>query len=131
MFIYKVMLMTYLVSAIRSEDKYRGRWRFDEFNQHWIGNPVRSAEVEDMLAACKNKDGEAERTHSKAMSIQDMERLYEFSQQSRPKVDDDNDPGLKDVAARGADLFFNALASTGFTIWTRYYLAYVYCDLVN
>jgi hypothetical protein len=33
---------------------------------------VRSAEVEDILEACKYKDGESERTHSKAMSIGDM-----------------------------------------------------------
>jgi hypothetical protein len=96
---YSMEHCTYLLLA-RSGDKHCGRWRYDESNQCWIGNPVHSAEVEDMLAVCKNKDGEAERTHSKAMSIQDMERLYEFSVHNCPKVDDLGSKNF--VASRGS-----------------------------
>ncbi|KAF8956169.1 hypothetical protein BDZ97DRAFT_1708433 [Flammula alnicola] len=100
-------------------DKYRGLWRYDEIRQEWLGNPVRSAEVEDMLEACKNKDGEGERTHSRAMTIQDMKRLYEYIRDNCP--DDNGKDGLtvEQIAERGQSLLFNAFASTGFTLWTR------------
>ena len=48
----------------RDGDKFRGRWMQDATTKEWIGNPARSGEVEDMLTACKNKDGEGERKHS-------------------------------------------------------------------
>jgi hypothetical protein len=77
---------------------------------------VRSAEVEDILEACKYKDGESERTHSKAMSIGDMTKLYDYamSQDSQCLNLDIS------VAQRGFLLLFVALASTAFTLWTRY-----------
>lgn len=87
----------------------------------WTGNPTRSGEVEDMLSACKNKDGEGERKHSRAITIQDMEALYEHSEKNYPSKDkrDGVPSGLSEIGSRGSLLFFNALATTGFTIWTR------------
>ena len=78
-----------------------------------------------MLEACKNKDGEADRTHSRAMSIQDMQKLYDYSQEHCPSFENCG-LGSKEVPVRGAHLFFNALASTGFTIWTRYVTSHTY-----
>ncbi|KAF8807159.1 hypothetical protein BYT27DRAFT_7255803 [Phlegmacium glaucopus] len=38
-------------------DKFHGHWHFDTVNKEWIGNPVCSAEVGDILEACKYKNG--------------------------------------------------------------------------
>ena len=67
------------VMELRAGDKFRGQWHFDSVNKEWVGNPVRSAEVSDILEACKYKDGESERTYSKAMSIGDMTALYNYA----------------------------------------------------
>ena len=87
----------------------------------WTGNPARSGEVEDMLSACKNKDGEGERKHSRAMTIQDMEAFYEYSKKNQPSKEkrDSTPSGLSEIGLTGSLLLFNALATTGFTIWTR------------
>ena len=107
------MEATSLTEVSRAGDKYRGQWNFDSVNKEWVGNPVRSAEVEDILEACKYKDGESERTHSKAMSIGDMIKLYAYAMSQCL--------GLEISAAqRGIFLLFIALASTAFTLWTRY-----------
>jgi len=104
---------TSLTEVSRAGDKYHGQWNFDSVNKEWVGNPVRSAEVEDILEACKYKDGESERTHSKAMSIGDMIKLYAYAMSQCL--------GLEISAAqRGIFLLFIALASTAFTLWTRY-----------
>jgi antirestriction protein len=52
--------------------------------KEWVGNPVRSAAVEDMLEACKNKDGKGEQRHSRAMSIEDMQNLHNSYLQNCP-----------------------------------------------
>ncbi|KAJ7590499.1 hypothetical protein C8J56DRAFT_1046766 [Mycena floridula] len=69
-------------------DKYRGRWDADRC----LGNPADSADVEDMLEACKNKGNEDDRNHSRAMTVAQMEALLAFTE---------------------------AFCTTGFTIWTR------------
>ena len=94
-------------------DKFCGQWHFDLVNNEWVGNPVRSAEVEDILEACKYKDGESERTHSKAMSVDDMTKLYNYAMSRCQKMD-------ISLAQQGLYLLFIALASTAFTLWTRY-----------
>ena len=102
-----------LTEVSRAGDKFRGQWHFDSVNKEWVGNPVRSAEVSDMLEACKYKDGESERTHSKAMSIGDMTKIYNYAMSQCL--------GLAISAAqRGFFLLFIALASTAYTLWTRY-----------
>ena len=103
----------------RDGDKFHGRWMQDATTKEWIGNPARSGEVEDMLTACKNKDGEGERKHSRAITIQDMEALYEYSEKNLLKKDGAYGSTLK-IGLTGSLLLFNALATTGFTIWTRY-----------
>jgi hypothetical protein len=83
------------VHIFRQGDKYRGRWRFDDVKKEWVGNPARSATVEDMLEACKNKDGEGERRHSRAMSIEDMKKLYNSYLKNCPVVDPSCDGNLE------------------------------------
>lgn len=106
-----------LTEVSRAGDKFRGQWHFDSAIREWVGNPVRSAEVEDILEACKYKDGESERTHSKATSIGDMTKLYHFAMSQLECLGLDIS---ESVAQRGFLLLFVALASTAFTLWTRY-----------
>ena len=108
----------------RQGDKYRGRWRYDDVKKEWVGNPARSATVEDMLEACKNKDGEGERRHSRAMSIEDMQKLHNSYLKNCPDdpLHDANlDEPLKaeGVKKRTIYLLFNALSSSAFIIWMR------------
>jgi hypothetical protein len=113
------------VHIFRQGDKYRGRWRYDDLKTEWVGNPARSATVEDMLEACKNKDGEGERRHSRAMSIEDMQKLHNCYLKNCPAVDPSSDvsldepPAAEDVKKRTIYLLFNALSSSAFIIWMR------------
>ena len=50
----------FTIHIFRQGDKYRGRWKYDDVKKEWVGNPAKSAAVEDMLDTCKNKDGESE-----------------------------------------------------------------------
>ncbi|KAF8167130.1 hypothetical protein B0H34DRAFT_739725 [Crassisporium funariophilum] len=102
-------------------DKFRGRWRFDNVLNEWVGSPVRSAEVEDMLEACKNKDGEGERKHSRAMSIDDMQKFLQNFKLKCPVVDPtcSHTDHKKMIMERGSYLLFNALSSSAYTIWMR------------
>lgn len=102
----------------RDDDTYRGRWRFDEVNKQFVGNPVRSAAVEDIHDACKNKDGEADRTHARAMTFNDMERLLTYTMHHCPN--DNELDNLASLGLRATTLLFNAFVTTGFTLWTRY-----------
>ncbi|KDR71666.1 hypothetical protein GALMADRAFT_75054 [Galerina marginata CBS 339.88] len=103
-------------------DTYRGRWCFHDAHKRWEGNPVRSAVVIDMLAACQNKDGEGERNHSRAMSMEDMRKLHKASQRDCPVLDESRSYAEQAdvIAQRGTHLLFNALSSSGWTIWMRY-----------
>ena len=68
-----------------------------------------------MLEACKYKDGESERTHSKAMSIGDMKKIYDYAMSQCLGLE------LSESAAqRGFFLLFISLTSTAYTLWTRY-----------
>ncbi|KAJ7585443.1 hypothetical protein C8J56DRAFT_1087359, partial [Mycena floridula] len=89
---------------------YRGRWN----PATCTGNPADSAEVEDMLEACKNKGNEDDRHHSRAMTIRDMEILMAYTEAM-----------MQEAAAKGNMdevgqwLWFRAFITTGFTLWTR------------
>lgn len=101
----------------RANDTYRGRWNFNEMRQRWEGNPVRSAEVEDMLEACKNKDGEGERNHSRAMSLADMQAMFTYSEKTCPASLPVSDQ--QTLALQASHLFYKAFSSFSWLIWTR------------
>ena len=100
-----------------SEGKFRGRWDYDTKGHSAQGNPCRSPVVEDILDACSKKDGEGERRHSKAMSIEDMERILAHSLRECPEGFEPKTQEERDLLAR--HLFYRAFASFAFTIWTR------------
>ena len=94
--------------------------------EEWVGNPVKSATVEDMLDACKNKDGEGERRHSRAMSIKDMQKLHNNYLKNCPVIDpacnlNSDKPQLdaEDLKKKIKYLLFNALSTSAFIIWMR------------
>lgn len=93
---------------------YRGRWHFNDARQRWEGNPTRSAEVEDMLDACKNKDGEGERHHSRAMSLADVQALFAHSEKTCPSDLEITDQ--KTLALKAGHLFNIAFASFSWLI---------------
>lgn len=110
----------------RQGDKYRDRWKFDDVKKEWVGNPAKSATVEDMLDACKNKDGEGERKHSRAMSIEDMRKLNNNHLKSCPVIDPsynlqdlDKPLEMEDIKKRATYLLFNGLSTLAFIIWMR------------
>jgi hypothetical protein len=110
----------------RQGDKYRDRWKYDDARNEWVGNPAKSATVEDMLDACKNKDGESERKHSRALSIEDMKKLRDNHLKKCPIIDPscnllDLDKPLEkeDIKKRATYLLFNGLSTLAFIIWMR------------
>ena len=111
------------IPKFRQGDKYRGRWKYDDAKKEWVGNPAKSATVEDMLDACKNKDGEGERKHSRAISIEDMHKLHDNYLKNYPATDPScNLPDLdkaEDIKKRATYLCFNAMSTLAFIIWMR------------
>ena len=85
--------------------------------QRWEGNPTCSAEVEDMLEACKNKDGEGERNHSRAMSLADMQAMFTYSKKTCPVSLPVSDQQM--LALQVSHLFYKAFSSFSWLIWTR------------
>ncbi|THU79784.1 hypothetical protein K435DRAFT_823833 [Dendrothele bispora CBS 962.96] len=90
------------------EDRERGEW---------VGNPTTSPLVADMLAACKNKDGETEQRHSHVMTIEDMVTLYNWSCKLCP--DSAAVMKMEEQALKTEHLYFRAFISVAFTLWTR------------
>ncbi|KAK7433686.1 hypothetical protein VKT23_020633 [Stygiomarasmius scandens] len=101
-------------------NKYHESRRFqkDETTQEWVGNPVRSPEVEQMVKTCHNKDGEADRNHTRPMTMGDLEKIWMFLNMRCPD-DLDADASLKNLALKTEKLFWNAYSSVGITVWTR------------
>ena len=109
------------IHVFRQGDKYRDRWKYDRIKKEWVGNPAKSAAVEDMLDACKNKDGEGERKHSRAMSIEDMRKLHNNHVKNCPLIDHscdlDKPIESEDIKKRATYLHFNAQSTLAFIIW--------------
>ncbi|KZT23167.1 hypothetical protein NEOLEDRAFT_1070129, partial [Neolentinus lepideus HHB14362 ss-1] len=103
-------------------DTYRGPWQYNEARKMWTGNPVRSAEVADVMASIKHKDGidGGDRKHSLAMTKGCVEQLYAWSTAMSPpeKVARLPEDGTR-VYSQAVHLRFRARASLGFVIWTR------------
>ena len=87
-------------------------FREDEKGE-WVGNPCDSADVGDMLQACKHKDGEdGGQKHSRPMTIEIMDILYELCEQ-RIRDNHGNMQILLEVR------WFQAFIALAWTLWTR------------
>jgi hypothetical protein len=112
-------------SLPRAGDKYRGRWHYDHDEKCWKGNPIESAEVEDMMKSIKNLTAGDSHKHSAAMSLSDMAKIFEASKRDCPYLA--NNTGLQLPPPKAEDnianvtkhLFWLAFSSTGWTLWTR------------
>ncbi|KAF5315912.1 hypothetical protein D9611_004924 [Ephemerocybe angulata] len=99
-------------------EKYRGKWELDTASGEWRGNPGRSGKVKDMIKALKNRNSakSGDRKHARAMSYEDMQKIHDHIQSECPAKEQTDAPSL---SKRGERLYFMALASLGFVIWTR------------
>ena len=98
---------------------YRGKWHFDTISKCWEGNPVNSAEVDDVMTAVKHKSGAegGDCTHSIAMSKEHMEKIFMWS-------DSQCDTSMaattmEERLLKTKHLEFKAFSSTAWTIWSR------------
>ncbi|KAF5320608.1 hypothetical protein D9611_013750 [Ephemerocybe angulata] len=99
-------------------EKYRGKWELDTASGEWRGNPGRSGKVQDMIKALKNRNTSktGDRKHARAMSYENMQKIHDHIQSKCPTKEQIDVPSL---SKRGENLYFMALASLGFVIWTR------------
>jgi hypothetical protein len=108
-----------LRTTIESDnDTYRNSWRFDAATKRYLGNPARSAKVDGMLKAIKNKNGERERHHSRAMSVEDMEQMHKYRTRRMEELRGKTD--RKSCEERVRLSMYGAFSVVAFTIWTRY-----------
>ncbi|KAF5329196.1 hypothetical protein D9611_013216 [Ephemerocybe angulata] len=115
-----------LIGTLVRGDKYRGKWERDSATGEWKGNPGRSAKVKDMVSAVKkrNTSKTPDRKHSRAMSYKDMQTIYGYIQGlgSTPESTSGTKPSMAppmSLSKTAESLYFMALASLGFVIWTR------------
>jgi hypothetical protein len=106
-----------------SGDKYRGPYSLDEGTNKVSGNPARSAMIQDLLKTIKNKcgaEGDA-RNHAKAMTIEDMETLMNWSEGCVPnRMADHEFTDAASLANAAKHFFMRAFMTSGFTLWTRF-----------
>ena len=109
-----------------SEGLYRGVWRWDEGRNVAVGNPASSSDVQDTMRAVKKKDGaEGIRTHSGAMSLEYMDRIFDWSKREGPVTAKIPPATLLTMAERHhlyKHLGWRAFSSIGWTVWTRLFL---------
>ncbi|KAI6029265.1 hypothetical protein BKA83DRAFT_4046997 [Pisolithus microcarpus] len=95
-----------------------GSWHHNDARHQWEGNPVLSAEVNDVVASIRHKvssDG-AERTHSGAMKKEYMDRILAWSASQCP-LDIPLHKSMKLTITW--HLQHLACGATAFTLWTR------------
>jgi hypothetical protein len=106
-----------------SGDKYRGPYSLDEGTNKVSGNPARSAMIQDLLKTIKNKcgaEGDA-RNHAKAMTIEDMETLMNWSEGCVPnRMADHEFTDAASLADAAKHFFMRGFMTSGFTLWTRF-----------
>jgi len=116
---------------------FRGEWRYNEMRHRWEGNPVRSGDIDDLMAAIKHKikASGTPRMHSAAMKIEYMDMMLTWAKSRCPfdvafryiglamggsKVPP---PGEALSAQTHADITRHlgqlAFHSTAWTLWTR------------
>ncbi|KAJ7447440.1 hypothetical protein FB451DRAFT_1536093 [Mycena latifolia] len=103
-------------------DTYRGKWHFNTTSARWEGNPVDSAEVEDIMESIKNKCGKdgGDRKHSLAMTKECMTKIFAWSDEVCPPSSY-NKPSttVEEQTLKTKHLAFKCFSSTAWTIWSR------------
>ncbi|KIK36351.1 hypothetical protein CY34DRAFT_26368 [Suillus luteus UH-Slu-Lm8-n1] len=117
-------------------DTFRGKWHYNDARQRWEGNPVCSAEVQDIIKSVRHKtnsDG-GERTHSVAMSKSYMDRILAWADTVCPRlnyislvravISDDSGFSEKCLTLESRTLYTKilmnmAFSTTAWNLWTR------------
>ncbi|KIO12167.1 hypothetical protein M404DRAFT_125937 [Pisolithus tinctorius Marx 270] len=101
---------------------FREAWHYNGARQRWEGNPVRSAEVDDVVASIRHKVNSqgSERTHSGAMKKEYLDMILAWSNSCCPL----DSPlqyihSTKLTTTRHIEQL--ACAAVAFTLWTRNY----------
>lgn len=120
----------------RDGDTFRGKWHYNDARQRWEGNPVCSAEVQDIIKSVRHKtnsDG-GERTHSVAMSKSYMDRILAWADTVCPRlnyislvravISDDSGFSEKCLTLESRTLYTKilmnmAFSTTAWNLWTR------------
>ena len=110
---------------IRDGNRYAGEYHCDREANVVRGCPARAQNVRAVLKNIKNRDGTkgsaATCQHAEAMSLDDLNRMMEWSESVCPSMQCQSlDSMTKPQRALATThLFTRAFMSTGFTIWTR------------
>ncbi|KAG1893196.1 uncharacterized protein F5891DRAFT_1196726 [Suillus fuscotomentosus] len=99
-------------------DTFRGKWHYNDVRQRWEGNPVCSAEVQDIIKSVRHKtnsDG-GERTHSVAMSKSYLIRAIITGSDSKFA---EKNLTLESRTLYTKILMNMAFSTTAWNLWTR------------
>ncbi|KAG1759372.1 hypothetical protein EDD22DRAFT_849297 [Suillus occidentalis] len=125
-----------LLISYKDGDTFRGKWHYNDARQRWEGNPVCSAEVQDIIKSVRHKtnsDG-GERTHSVAMSKSYMDRILAWADTVCPRlnyislvravISDDSGFSEKCLTLESRTLYTKilmnmAFSTTAWNLWTR------------
>ena len=105
--------------SVGSNHPYRGAWRVDDATGNVSGNPANAAQVQDLLKSLKHKlsAGGPRQTHSAAMTIDHMLRVYEHI--STTLSDQPALRTVKDKAVHMEGLYYLAFSVLCWTVWTQ------------
>ncbi|RXW11796.1 hypothetical protein EST38_g14059 [Candolleomyces aberdarensis] len=118
--VYSAFLDHYNRLETKHGQIYRGDWTYDSSTDSYRGNPASAGRVKDMLKAVKKHHAKASpgRHHSRAMSYKDMNTVHTYIQANHP-CPYSCKQNLESLAKRGKFLYYSALSSLSFVIWTR------------
>ena len=120
----------------RDGDTYDGPYTLDEKTGIVRGCPARAPAVVAVLNAVKTRSKKkgysATRNHAEAMSIEELQKLMRWSEETCP--DELLTMPLKDIETlkfRLEHALMRAFVSSAFTLWTRYFAVQVYGHLMD
>ncbi|KAJ3527042.1 hypothetical protein NMY22_g9926 [Coprinellus aureogranulatus] len=96
---------------------WQGEWHWDEAAGAFRGNPARCDRIREVLHAVKVKPDQKPRKHSRAMTYDNMVSIWDYLQANLASVLHRTDRAS--IGKQCKNLFYAALSSVGFVIWTR------------
>lgn len=123
----------YFSRDVDNQRIYWGEWKYNTITGVCTGNPINSPQVRDHMKSFKRRfrAEDATRTHSVAMSVQHMEKIFNninIRLEALPSVEDEQ---TYHRTERTKCLYFRAFASCGWTLMTRFALLIIHCILLT
>lgn len=111
----------------RDGDRYAGKYELNEATGQVHGCPARAPGVTDVLRCikirAKSRGASAVRNHADAMTIEEIQKLMQWSTSVCPNemltVDPKTITDIKDLKLCLEHGFMRAFMSSAFTLWTR------------